>query len=469
MPRQSSKGSTRMSDPTRQTPVRASSALAIAEHHRQGASVLDTVQAALAQARSAAAKHAFISLRPDEACEAAKQLDALPAAARNKLPLLGVPLSVKDLYDEAGQLTRAGSSTLSGAVPAAHDALAVARLKAAGAVVVGRTNMSEFAFSGLGLNPHFGTPRNPADTRVARIPGGSSSGAAVSVALGAAAIGLGSDTGGSIRIPAALCGITGFKPTQSCVPLDGTLPLSTTLDTACAMTTGVADAVAVFEVLAGRKLRPPVPRPPDMHLVVPEGELLEDMDATVHAAFSRAVEALVKAGCTIERRALAPIAELPTLQAQGSFSNAEAYAWHEARLAEHAAGYDPRVLARILRGRDMSAAQYVRLTWARRDWVARMNAALGSASALLCPTVPRVAPRIDEVASDDDFFRLNALMLRNTAMVNFWDGCAISLPCHAPAAGELPVGLMLAAPGGRDEALLGLALHVESLLRSAAP
>lgn len=422
---------------------------------------------ALDAARSDRCRHAFLKLFADEAREQAAQAVDTGLAGQ---PLGGLPVSTKDLFDLAGQPTPAGSAVLQDAPPAAFDAGAVARLKAAGGIVVGRTNMTEFAFSGMGVNPHHGTPANPADPAVPRIPGGSSSGAAVSVATGAAFIGLGSDTGGSIRIPAALCGIVGFKNTQRLTPLYGALPLSTTLDTACAMTRSVRDAILAHQVLAGG----PVlldPRPlRALRLAVPSTVMLEGLDTTVARAFARALATLRAAGATIDEIALPEIGELAAINATGGFSAAESYAWHRQLLAREGDHYDPRVRLRIERGAAMKAYEYIDLAHAREQWIGAMEAALLPYDALLSPTVPLVAPPIAEVAPgaerDEAFFRANGLMLRNPSIVNMLDGCAISIPCHVP--GELPVGLMIWDRAMRDASVLGIALQAEAALGAAA-
>lgn len=378
-------------------------------------------------------------------------------------PLSDMPVSIKDLFDVAGQTTAAGSTVLADAPPALADCPAVARLRASGAVLAGRTNMVEFAFSGVGINPHYGTPVNPADPLVARIPGGSSSGAAVSVATGAALVGLGSDTGGSIRIPAALCGIVGFKSTARLVPTQGAIPLSTTLDTVCALTRSVRDAVTVHEVLAARQVTLAGKPLRACRLAVARTQMQDGLDSAVAQAFELALRTLRQAGAQIEEIALTEIGELARINASGGLSAAESYAWHRHLMAGHQARYDRRVALRILRGATMSAADYIDLLAARVDWIARMRARLGSFDAVLSPTVPMVAPPIASVLEDDEaFFRVNALLLRNPSVVNMLDGCAISLPCQRP--GQLPVGLMLWHAALHDDALLDLALQVEAAL-----
>jgi Asp-tRNA(Asn)/Glu-tRNA(Gln) amidotransferase A subunit family amidase len=417
-----------------------------------------TLAEARAAAASAACRHAFLSTRFDETARE-------PARGG---PMAGWPVSVKDLFDQQGVVTTAGSLALADAPPAEADAPAVARLQAAGAVVVGRTNMTEFAFSGVGVNPHHGTPANPADPRVARIPGGSSSGAAVSVAAGAARLGLGSDTGGSIRIPAALCGIVGFKNTARLVPTEGAFPLSTTLDTVCAMTRTVEDAIVAHEVLAARKVRLEHRPLSALRFAVATTQLLDGVDATVGRAFERTLARLRAAGARVDEIALAQVKDLGTIQATGGFAAAESYWIHRHLLERHADRYDPRVRTRIERGLNMKAWEYVELCHARRAWIAAVEQGLAGYDAVLSPTVPMVAPPIADVAPgaerDEAFFRTNALLLRNTSVVNMLDGCALSLPCHEN--GELPVGLMLWHGALRDDTILDCALQVERLLSS---
>lgn len=424
------------------------------------ASATEAFDRALAIARSGACAHAFIRTLPEEASAAARP-------GLEKLPLAGLAVSVKDLFDVEGQVTAAGSAVLADALPAGADSTAVARLRAAGASFVGRTNMTEFAFSGVGINPHHGTPANPADPATPRIPGGSSSGAAVSVATGAAFIGLGSDTGGSIRIPAALCGIVGFKNTARLVPADGALPLSTTLDTVCAMTRSVRDAVLAHEVLAARTVALEHKPLAQRRFAVARTAMLDGMDPAVARAFEAALRVLADAGARIEEIALEEIQDLGAIQATGGFSAAESYAWHRQLLQQRGAGYDPRVRVRIERGAGMKAWEYLDLVRQRAEWIARVQARLQGFDAVLSPTVPIVAPAIAGLAPgaerDEAFFRVNALLLRNTSVVNMLDGCALSLPCHPP--GSLPVGLMLWHGPLRDDTMLDAGLAVEAALR----
>ncbi|MEZ5719620.1 MAG: amidase [Burkholderiaceae bacterium] len=434
----------------------------------------DTLEHCIAVAQSPACAHVFSRTMFDEARAHAAQ----PGIEQR--PLAGLSVSVKDLFDLRGQPTPAGSAVLADAPAAQDDCPAVARLRAAGASVVGRTHMVEFAFSGVGTNPHYGTPaafdaRTGALPGPARVPGGSSSGAAVSVATGAAFIGLGSDTGGSIRIPAALNGIVGFKSTARLVPTTGAVPLSTTLDTVCALTRSVRDAIVAHEILAARRVtRSPAPLAA-WRLAVPTDTFLEGLDPQVARTFERSLDTLRRAGARIEPLALPEVTDLASIQATGGFSAAESYAWHRPWLAQHADRYDPRVRTRIERGAAMTAFEYIELQQARVRWIARVEDSIAGFDALLSPTVPILAPTIasvapaggrdalEDAARDAAFFRANGLLLRNTSIVNMLDGCALSLPCHT--AGELPVGLMVWHAALHDDAVLNVGLRIEEELQ----
>ena len=326
--------------------------------------------------------------------------------------------------------------------------------------------MVEFAFSGVGVNPHFGTPANVCTADEPRIPGGSSSGAAVSVATGAAFIGLGSDTGGSIRIPAALNGIVGLKNTARLVPTAGVLSLSTTLDTVCALTRSVPDAILAHELLAQRQVTRSTAPLGAYRLGVVNTLMLDGLDATVSRVWQRTLTTLRDAGARINELALSELIEVQHIQATGGFSAAESYAWHYHLLKQKAHLYDPRVAARIQRGATMSAYEYTELQDARRHWIKTMEAAMQGFDAFLSPTVPIVAPPIADVAPgserDDAFFQINTQLLRNTSVINMLDGCAISIPCHTPD--ELPVGLMIWAGALQDDPLLNIAFQIEKLL-----
>jgi aspartyl-tRNA(Asn)/glutamyl-tRNA(Gln) amidotransferase subunit A len=351
-----------------------------------------------------------------------------------------------------------------GAPAATEHAVIVKRLLAAGAVIVGRTNMTEFAYSGVGINPHYGTPRNPWDRATGRIPGGSSSGAAVSVTDSMAVAAIGTDTGGSVRIPAAFCGLTGFKPTARRVPLTGALPLSTQLDSIGPIAASVACCAQLDAILAGDDAPlPSAARLRGMRLAVPATVVLDGLDSTVAAAFDAALSRLSAAGALVEQIAIPEFAELAAINATGGLSGAEAWAWHKDLIERAGDAYDPRVLSRIRRGQTMSAAELLELLQARVRWIASVEQRIAGHDALLMPTVPLVAPALAELSEDDAYYRINALILRNPTLINFLDGCALSLPCHP--SGSAPVGLTLAAAGGRDRAILSLGMAVEACLQ----
>ena len=420
-------------------------------------------------ARNSACDKAFLALAPAQAPALFQEPSLLNA------PLKGLAFSVKDLFDVAGSPTLAGSTVLQGAPAAKADCPAVARLQQAGGAFLGRTNMVEFAFSGVGNNPHHGTPAAwdaLSDQPVlshgeGHVPGGSSSGAAVSVATGAAFIGLGSDTGGSIRIPAALNGIVGFKNTARLVPTTGAVPLSTTMDTVCAMTRSVRDAILAHEVLASRKVARASRQLSSYRLAVPTQLMLDAMAPAVQQAWERTLQQLSKAGAQIIETPLNAIQELAGLLATGGFSAAESYTWHRQLLAQGEAQYDPRVAARILRGANMKAFEYLDLQMGRAAWIARMQYTLNDFDAALSPTVPIVGPTLSSVAPgaerDDAFFAANGLLLRNTSVVNMLDGCALSLPMHQ--AGELPSSLMVWQGPMKDDDVLNISWAIEKALR----
>ena len=414
---------------------------------------------------------AFMKTYAQMALAEAEHSDRLRSAGIVRSPLEGIPISVKDLYDVAGDVTRAGSKVLNDAPPAAADAPAVARLRAAGAVIVGRTTMVEFAFGGLGLNPHYGTPRNPFERPAAgapggRVPGGSSSGAAVSVADGMCAMGLGSDTRGSVRAPAALCGVTGFKPTASRVPREGAFPLSWTLDSVGPLANSVACCAAYDAVLAG--IAPaalPVLPVKGLRLMLPKCNLIEDLDPAVAKAFERALSALSAAGAVISEVDAPGFTQVQDLYKNGGFASAEAYLIHRARLPGKAAEYDPRVAKRVALGKEFAAADYIQLGFDRARAIRAAESLCAPYDVMVYPTVAVTAPTIAEVdRSDEDFFRWNLRVLRNTGLINLLDGCEATLPCQGP--GGAPVGLSVAGLAGTDRRVLAVALAVEGVLAS---
>jgi aspartyl-tRNA(Asn)/glutamyl-tRNA(Gln) amidotransferase subunit A len=421
------------------------------------------IEAALARIADPAGEGArsFVKIYADSARAAADAQDALRKAGYVASPLAGLPVSIKDLFDVAGDITRAGSMALDDMPAAERDAPVIARLRAAGAVLIGRTNMTEFAFSGVGINPHYGTPGNPYDRRL--IPGGSSSGAAVSVGDAQAIVGIGSDTGGSVRIPAALCGIVGFKPTQRRIPRDGVLPLSTTLDSIGPLANSVACCAIADAVMAGEPPEAPAPvRVAGMRLGVPQTYVLDGLAPEVASAFADACTRLSRAGAQIADLPLAELGEMPAINAGGGFAPIEAYAWHKKLIERRGDAYDQRVRTRIERAAGMSAVDYINLCAARADLIARVDARTAAFDALLMPTVTMSAPQIAAFARDDDYRHLNAAILRNPSVINFLDRCAITLPIQPP--GTPPVGLMVVGEHGADRRLLGLARGIEAAL-----
>jgi aspartyl-tRNA(Asn)/glutamyl-tRNA(Gln) amidotransferase subunit A len=420
-------------------------------------------QAALSRIADPAGEGArtFTKVYTDQALAAADAQDALRKAGYVASPLAGLPVSVKDLFDVAGEVTLAGSTALDDRPPATEDAPIVARLRAAGAVIVGKTNMTEFAFSGVGINPHYGTPGNPYDRSL--IPGGSSAGAPVSVADGQAVVAIGTDTGGSVRIPAALCGVVGFKPTQFRVSRDGAIPLSTTLDSIGPLANSVACCAITDAIMAGEPPEAPEPVPANLlRLAVPKTFFFEKVAPEVAAAFENARSMLERAGARIIDLPLTELNGYPPMMAKGGFSAIEAYAWHKDIIARRGNEYDRRVRERIERFRDMSAVEYIEHGHARAGLIARVDRQTAEFDALLAPTVVITAPPIAAFERDEDYWRLNSLILRNTAIINFLGRCALTVPIQKP--GEAPIGLMIVGAHGDDRHLLAVGRGIEKAL-----
>jgi aspartyl-tRNA(Asn)/glutamyl-tRNA(Gln) amidotransferase subunit A len=404
---------------------------------------------------------AFLKVNVEGARAEADFADALRKRGARRSSVDGLPVSLKDLFDVAGEVTRAGSKIMDNVARKA-DAAAVARLRAAGAVFIGRTNMVEFAFGGVGLNPHYGTPKNPWDRKTGRVPGGSSSGAAVAQADGMCVMALGSDTGGSVRIPAALCGLAGFKPTARRVPLEGAFPLSFTLDSIGPLANSIDCCAAYDAVLSGAQgalVELPLK---GLRLLLPRSSMLSDLDGSVEQAFGAAIARLRKAGAIVEECPAPVFDRRSEYFARGGFAAAEAYHVHRphfARLGE----CDPRVSVRILLGKDVPAADYVALREQRAAAVREFEALAAPFDAVVMPTVACVAPDIAVAgASDEEYSRWNLRILRNPAFINFLDGCAATLPCHAP--GSAPVGFMVCGPAMSDRRILAVAAAVERAL-----
>src|ERR1700688_322610 len=445
------------------TPTLATLAADLERGRTSARKLVDECLARIADA-SGEGERVFIHVDAEAAIEAAEAMDRLREVKAAPSPYAGIPVSIKNLFDIRGQVTRAGSRALEDSAPAEADATVVARLRRAGFVVIGRTNMTEFAYSGMGINPHYGTPKSAWQRNVGHVPGGSSSGAAVSVADGMAHGALGTDTGGSCRIPAAYNGIVGFKPTQRRVPLAGGVPLSFTLDSFGPLARTAQCCAILDAVLADEPVQPLQPRPiKGMRLAVPTTVALDELDDEVARTFERALETLSRQGALIERIAVPEFLDVGVMNTKGGFTAAESYAWHRYLIASHGDVYDPRVSIRILRGEAISAADYIELLEARKSLIMRAAARLAPYDALVMPTTANAPPRIADLADDKAFTKANLLALRNCALINTIDGCAISLPCHRE--GEVPVGLMLASSGGADRRIFELAAGMEGAIR----
>ncbi len=413
--------------------------------------------------KSGEGSRAFIHVDVEAAIEAAKAMDRLREVKAVPSPFAGIPISIKDLFDIKGQVTRAGSRALDDSAPAERDAVVVSRLRQAGFILIGRTNMTEFAYSGIGINPHYGTPKSIWQRKVGHVPGGSSSGAAVSVADGMAHGALGTDTGGSCRIPAAYNGIVGFKPTQRRIPLDGGVPLSFTLDSFGPLARTVECCAVLDAVLANEPFEAPRPRPiKGMRIAVPTTVGLDELEDHVARSFERALEILSGHGALIERIEVPEFLDVAVITAKGGFAAAESYAWHRYLIASHGDVYDPRVSSRILRGEAISAADYIDLLNARKSLISRANARFAPYDAFAMPTCANTPPVITALADDKAFAKANLLSLRNCTLINMMDGCAISLPCHRQ--GEAPVGFMLAGSAGSDRRIFEMAAAVEAAI-----
>lgn len=428
----------------------------------------ELVERALARIQDPAGEGArtYTKVYAETARFEAEHSDRLRRAGIVRSAVEGLPVSVKDLFDVCGDATRAGSKILADAAPAAADAPAVARLRAAGAVIVGRTNMVEFAFGVIGANPHYGTPKNPWDRETGRVPGGSSSGAAVAQADGTCVMALGTDTRGSIRVPSALCGVTGFKPTARRVPREGAFPLSTTLDSIGPLAGSVACCATYDAVLAGESpaALPALPAR-GLRFLLPRSSVLEDLDPQVAEGFKRSLEALSAAGAHVIEVAMPAFDRQADYFRAGGYAGAEAYAIHKPWLSRMDE-YDPRVGKRVALGKDLAAADYVELGRIREAYIREVEAAAAPFDAILMPTVPCVAPTIAEATrSDEDYFRWNARIFRNVGLINFLDGCAATLPCHPQ--GGAPVGLSVCGVQLSDRRTLAVAAAVEGVLAAS--
>lgn len=406
----------------------------------------------------------FLSTYPEAAMAQAEWIDAARAKGVPLPRHAGIPIAIKDLFDVKGEVTRAGSRALDTQAPATADAAIVRHLRRAGFVIVGKNNMTEFAYSGLGMNPHFGTPRNPRDAAAERIPGGSSSGAGVAVAAALVPAAIGTDTGGSCRIPAAFCGTVGFKPTSTRVSKDGTVPLSKTLDCIGPLATSVSCCAVLDSVLSGGEGEDEASFPEGgLRLGVLEGYVTEHVDSGVGASFQAMLTRLSRRGVRLVPLTIAELAELPKINAKGGLVGAEANAWHAPLMETRGEFYDPWVRERFSAGRSQTAEDYIRVIEARAKMRALVAEKQLPFDALILPTVQIVAPTIDSLRDAAVSVPTNLLCLRNTAVGNFLDLPAISIPCQDE--GALPVGAMLMGRTGEDRLLLSIARGLEGTIR----
>ncbi|RWB52504.1 amidase [Mesorhizobium sp.] len=428
-------------------------------------SVRDRLEIILSRlANRAADERVYTKLYVGAARAAATAADARHKAGVSLGPLDGTIVSIKDLFDVAGEPTRAGSLMFATAMPAARDAAIVRRLRQAGAVILGKTNMTEFAFTAIGDNLHYGTPGNAADASL--IPGGSSSGAAVAVGEGSSDISIGSDTGGSVRIPASLNGVVGFKPTARRVPLAGAFPLSATLDSIGPLARSVADCMAADAIMAGEEPTSLQPIPlAGLRVGIPRGVLFDETQAEVAAAFEQCIGKIGQVGGRVADLPIDDlIAEMRAATKRASIASMEGAEVHADWLAAGASvPVDPHVSGPLSRALTIPASAYIRTIRRRTELVAAMKERLQAIDVLALPTVPMVAPSIAAMAGDEALRdRTEGLLLRNTQVANQFDLCAISLPLPGV---RLPAGLMLVARNGHDRRLLGIAAVVEALLR----
>ncbi|MFN2602905.1 MAG: amidase [Gemmatimonadaceae bacterium] len=406
----------------------------------------------------------FLMVYATEALAAADRVDSQRRSGVNLPALSGIPISIKDLFDEAGVVTLGGSTILAGAPAAERDCTVVHRLKKAGMIIIGRTNLTEFAYSALGINPHYGTPKNVFDRITGRVPGGSTSGGAISVTDGMAVAAIGTDTGGSVRIPAALNGLVGFKPTARRIPRDGVLPLSTSLDSVGPIGNSVADCMWLDMVMAGEHdVIPSRDSVSGLRFAVPTTVVQDDLSPAVAVAFLTALTRLSEAGARIVEVPMKEFARAAEVNPRGAIASYESYSFHRQWITEAADKYDPRVIARILPGESITTEKYKEHLQLREQFIRSINAAASGYDAMLMPTIRDVAPTIAEATKDDEsYFRLNGRMLRNPSIVNLFDGCALSIPCHEP--GSAPVGLTIAGTRDTDRAILGIGQAIAKVI-----
>jgi aspartyl-tRNA(Asn)/glutamyl-tRNA(Gln) amidotransferase subunit A len=401
----------------------------------------------------------------------AKSIDAARKRGDTLPPLAGIPITLKDLFNVRNEVTLAGSVVRKAlAKPESEDAEVVAPLREAGLLFLGRTNMSEFAFSGMGKNPHYGTPLSIWDRDTGRLPGGSSSGSAVSVAEGIVVATLGSDTAGSCRIPAAFNGIVGVKPSYGRMSLKGIYPLSPTSDAPGPLANDV-DSCYLLDLLMCGQLTPKDPLPTlkprdikSLKLVVPQTQVLDGLDTEVQIAFDNSLQALRDSGASIDFVEMSSIDDCVDMFAKRAVVIHEAYHHHREMLEQHGDQFDPFVGQRLLTGANISDHEQLERYHEKARIIELFNQQFraSGADALLYPTVACIPPAIAETEDLDNARVVNLRCLRNTATANYFDGCSISLPCHK--AGTAPVGLMVSAMNGDDEELYEISTAIEQAI-----
>lgn len=405
----------------------------------------------------------FIRMDADRTRAEARAARARARDGPRRGPLDGVPVSWKDLVDVAGVETTMATRALRGRVPA-RDAALLARATHAGTVFLGKTNMTEFAFSGLGINTVHGTPANARDPRTPRIPGGSSSGAAVAVARGLGPIAIGSDTGGSVRVPASLNGVTGLKTTIGALPMEGVLPLAPTLDTIGPLTVDAADAAAIWSILSGRPMADLAGATLAGRLFVAVADpLWSDVDPGVDRACREAVAALEAAGATVEWRDVSELAEaMATMVSMGGLVAADAWScWSDVVESDPDLIY-ANMLPRFRSGLRQTGHGVLRLLRRLDDLAVSLHRKLAGCDAMIAPTAPTPAPPIADLENDAEAYaRANATMLRNTTPGNLTKLCALTVPCGEDDLG-LPAGLMFMQGPHKEEALLRLGAAAEA-------
>jgi aspartyl-tRNA(Asn)/glutamyl-tRNA(Gln) amidotransferase subunit A len=446
------------------------SAASLARSYRDGA--ITPSQAAdwfLDRIETTTDRAIFITVTAERARREAAASTARYRDGRPLGPLDGVPVAWKDLFDLAGTTTTAGSDIYRNAPPARADAVVVRNLAGAGLVSLGKVNLSEFAYSGLGLNPHFGTPRNPHDAKVHRAPGGSSSGSAVAVAAGLAPVAIGTDTGGSVRIPAAFNGLVGFKTAEGSIDRTGVFALSPTLDTMGPLARTVEDCLLLYAALSGRA---PIPAAPanlsDLRIVVPTNIVFDGAEDAVVANFERLIAKLSAKGARIVSADIGAFDDVVATAPHGNITAAEAYFAHRALVeSADAARVDPRVVARILRGASMSAYDLLVLQTQRFALQRKLGAELDGAL-IAFPTVAHTAPATAPLEADPELFHaVNIKTLRNTMLGNFLNLPGFAIPSGHDANG-LPTSALISAPAGSEQMLFAASLAIEHATHDGA-